>query len=105
MLRAIAETGGLGMTKADHALAALEALGTEEGRLGMARYGIVATKVFGVSVANIRKLAKELGRDHVLADELWRTGWYEARLLAAFIDDPKLVAPAQMDRWAGDFEN
>jgi 3-methyladenine DNA glycosylase AlkD len=87
------------------ALAALEALGTEEGRAGMARYGIVAKKVYGVSVANVRALAKRLGRDHALADELWRTGWYEARLLAAFVDDPKLVTPTQMDRWAGEFEN
>jgi 3-methyladenine DNA glycosylase AlkD len=95
----------MGMAKAAEALTALKALGTEEGRLGMARYGIVAAKVYGVSVANIRALAKETGRDHVLADELWRTGWYEARLLAAFVDDPKLVTPDQMDRWAGEFEN
>jgi 3-methyladenine DNA glycosylase AlkD len=93
------------MTRVAEALAALEALGTEEGRLGMARYGIVAAKVYGVSVANIRALAKQLGRDHDLADELWRTGWYEARLLAAFVDDPKLVTPTQMDDWASDFEN
>lgn len=93
------------MAKADEALAALEALGTEEGRRGMARYGIVAAKAYGVSVANIRALARQLGRDHDLADELWRTGWYEARLLAAFVDDPKLVTPAQMDRWAAEFEN
>lgn len=93
------------MTRVAEALAALQALGTEEGRLGMARYGIVAAKVYGVSVANIRALAKQVGRDHDLAEALWRTGWYEARLLAAFVDDPKLVTPAQMDRWAGDFEN
>jgi 3-methyladenine DNA glycosylase AlkD len=93
------------MTRVAEALAALEALGTEEGRLGMARSGIVAAKVYGVSVANIRTLAKKMGRDHELADALWRTGWYEARLLAAFVDDPRLVTPAQMDRWAGDFEN
>lgn len=93
------------MSRAAEALAWLEAQGTEEGRAGMARYGIVASKVFGVSVANIRVLAKQLGRNHALADELWRTGWYEARLLAAFVDDPNEVTPAQMDRWAGDFEN
>ena len=93
------------MTRVAEAQAALQALGTEEGRLSMARYGIVAAKVYGVSVANIRALAKQLGRDHDLADALWRTGWYEARLLAAFVDDPKLVTPDQMDRWAGDCEN
>jgi len=93
------------MAKAEEALAELKALGTDEGRAGMARYGIVADRVYGVSVANIRLLARQLGRDHDLADALWRTGWYEARLLAAFVDDPKLVTPAQMDRWAAEFEN
>lgn len=93
------------MSRVAEALAALGALGTEENRAGMARYGIVAAKVFGVSVANVRSLAKELGRDHELADELWRSGWYEARLLAAFVDDPRLVTLEQMDRWAGEFEN
>jgi len=93
------------MTRVDEALAALEAQGTEEGRLGMARYGIVAAKVYGVSVANIRALAKQLGRDHALAEALWQTGWYEARLLAAFVDDTKTVTPAQMDRWCRDFDN
>ncbi len=93
------------MSRLAEALAALEARGTAENRAGMARYGIVARKVFGVSVRDIRELAKALGRDHKLADEAWRSGWYEARLLAAFLDDPRLVTPAQMDRWAGGFEN
>ena len=93
------------MSRVVEALAALEAQGSEGNRAGMARYGIVAAKAFGVSVANVRALAKQIGRDHELADQLWRTGWYEARLLAAFVDDPKLVTPAQMDRWAGEFEN
>ena len=93
------------MSRVAEALAALEAQGTEEGRAGMARYAIVAAKVFGVSVSNIRALAKQIGRDHELADALWRTGWYEARLLAAFVDDPKLVTEVQMDRWASEFEN
>jgi 3-methyladenine DNA glycosylase AlkD len=71
----------------------------------MARYGIVAAKAFGVSVADIRALGKRLGRDHALALALWDSGWYEARLLAAFVDDPAAVTPAQMDRWARSFEN
>jgi 3-methyladenine DNA glycosylase AlkD len=89
------------------ALAWLERRATRRNREGMARYGIVATngKVFGVSVAAVRQLGKRLGRDHALALALWETGWYEARLLAAFVDDPTLVTPAQMDRWARDFDN
>lgn len=93
------------MTRLVEALAALEARGTASTRDGMARYGIVASKTFGVTVADIRQIAKGLGRDHALADELWRSGWYEARLLAAFVDDPKAVTPDQMDRWAAGCEN
>jgi 3-methyladenine DNA glycosylase AlkD len=86
-------------------LAALERLGTKANRDGMQRYGIVAPKVFGVSVGQMQKLAKPYGRDHDLAAALWDTGWYEARMMAAFIDEPARVTPAQMDRWASDFDN
>ena len=72
---------------------------------GMARYAIRSEKVFGVSVADIRMLAKRLGRDHDLAGALWATGWYEARMLAAFVDEPSRVSPAQMDRWCRGFDN
>jgi 3-methyladenine DNA glycosylase AlkD len=69
------------------------------------RYGINAPKAFGVSVANIKKLAKIIGRDHEFALALWETGWYEARMLTAFVDEPERVTPAQMDRWCRDFDN
>jgi 3-methyladenine DNA glycosylase AlkD len=87
------------------ALTWLERRGTKRNRDGMARYGIHAKKVFGVSVAMIRQLAKRLGRDHELAAALWETGWYEARMLTAFVDEPERVTAAQMDRWARDFDN
>jgi 3-methyladenine DNA glycosylase AlkD len=56
-------------------------------------------------MANIKLLAKRLGRNHDLAAVLWDTGWYEARLLAAMIDEPARVTPAQMDRWCREFDN
>ena len=91
--------------RAREALAWLERKGTKKNRDGMARYAIVAPKAFGVSVADIRLLGKKLGRDHELAAALWETGWYEARMLTAFVDEPDRVTPAQMDRWARDFDN
>jgi 3-methyladenine DNA glycosylase AlkD len=91
--------------RVDQAVKWLERRGTKKNRDGMARYGIVAPKAFGVSVANIRQLGKTLGRDHDLAAALWETGWYEARMLTAFVDEPDRVTPAQMDRWARDFDN
>ena len=66
---------------------------------------IVAPQVFGVSVADIRGLGKTLGTRHDLAEPLWKTGWYEARMLVAFVADPARLTPAQMDRWTRDFDN
>ena len=86
-------------------LAWLERRGTKRNREGMARYGIVAPKAFGVSMATMKPLAKRLGRDHDLALALWDTGWFEARVLTAFVDEPARVTPAQMDCWAKDFDN
>lgn len=86
-------------------LAWLERAGTKKNREGMARYGIVAKKAFGVSMTGMKPLQKRIGRDHDLALALWETGWYEARMLATLIDDPALVTPAQMDHWCRGFEN
>ena len=72
---------------------------------GMARYNIPSDQAFGVSMASLKVLAKRLGRNHQLAAALWDTGWYEARMLATLIDEPARVTPAQMERWAGDFDN
>jgi 3-methyladenine DNA glycosylase AlkD len=83
----------------------LKGHGTKATRDGMARYAIPSDRAFGVSVSNIQVLAKRLGRSHDLADALWNTGWYEARLLASYVDDPARVTAAQMDRWCRDFDN
>ena len=74
-------------------------------REGMARYGIPSDNASGVSVADIRLLAKKLGRNHELALAIWDTGSYEARMLTPFIDEPARVTPAQMDRWCRDFDS
>jgi 3-methyladenine DNA glycosylase AlkD len=87
------------------ALEWLERRGTKGNRDGLARYGIVAQNVFGVSVGTIRQLGKRLGRDHELALALWESGCYEARMVTAFVDEPERVSAAQMDRWARDFDN
>jgi 3-methyladenine DNA glycosylase AlkD len=87
------------------ALAWLKRHGTKRTREGMARYGIASAKAFGVTMADIQVLAKRLGRNHELAAALWDTGWYEARMLTSFVDEPERVTPAQMDRWCRDFDN
>ena len=86
-------------------VATLRSLATKAARDGMARYGIPSDNAFGVSVGTLQQYAKQLGHDHDLAAALWATGWYEARMLAAYVDDPAHVTPAQMDRWCRDFDN
>jgi 3-methyladenine DNA glycosylase AlkD len=86
-------------------LSTLERMSTKRDRENLARFGITAKKAYGVSISNIQVIAKRLGRNHVLAGALWKTGWYEARLLTAFIDEPDRVTSAQMDRWCRDFDN
>ncbi|MDY0110842.1 MAG: DNA alkylation repair protein [Candidatus Krumholzibacteria bacterium] len=54
-------------------LAQLRALGSEKNRAGMARYGINVDRAFGVSIYELRKIAKRLGTDHELALALWAT--------------------------------
>jgi 3-methyladenine DNA glycosylase AlkD len=87
------------------ALSWLEEKSTQHDRENLARFGITASQAFGVSMANIKGLAKSLGRSHELAAALWDTGWYEARLLTSFVDEPARVTPEQMDRWCYDFDN
>ena len=83
----------------------LEARGTEKQIEELDRYGITATKPFGVAVGQLKKYAKEIGKDHELARRLWSTGRYEARMLACMVDDPEAVTAAQMNAWAADFDN
>ena len=90
---------------ADAVLAWLERTGTKKVRDAMARYAIPADRAFGVAIGALRDRARELGRSHELAAALWESGWYEARMLAAFLDEPALVTAAQMDRWCADFDS
>lgn len=92
------------MTSAE-VLAWLEKRGTRANRDGMARYGIVARKAYGVPMRTLLVLRKQVGTDHELALALWKTGWYEARLLAALIGDPARMTRRQMNAWAASFEN
>lgn len=71
----------------------------------MARFGITSKKVFGVGATPLRTLARQVGKNHTLAGQLWKSGYLEARVLASMIDEPGKVTPAQMDRWVKDFDN
>jgi len=89
----------------DEAISQLRAAGSQENRAGMGRFGIETDKAFGVSMPDIRAIAKEIEPDHALAETLWQSGFHEARILASLVDRPKWVTPEQMDRWTKDFNS
>jgi len=72
---------------------------------GMARFGINPAGTLGVPVTDLRRLAKETGRDHDLAQRLWRSGIHEGRILASLVDVPELVPEEQMEEWASSFDS
>ena len=83
----------------------LKSMSNKKNVEGMARYGINPYNNLGISIYNLRSLAKEIGKDHKLASKLWDSGIHDARLLAVFIDDPMQVTSKQMDSWAEDFDS
>ena len=93
------------MISVDKVLKKLEAKAKPDQLAGMARYGIAIEKRLGVSIPELRKIAKQIGKKHDLALEMWKTGISEAMILASMIDEPNKVTEKQMDEWAKDFNS
>jgi len=83
----------------------LKSLADPEAAVGMARFGINPDNTLGVSIPTLRKMAKEIGKNHNLAQQFWSSGIHEARILAGMVDDPGEVTVEQMERWAADFDS
>jgi len=83
----------------------LKSLSDPEAVAGMARFGINPKSTYGVSIPNLRRMVKQIGRDHLLALRLWNSGIHEARILASMIDLPEMVTQEQMDNWVKDFDS
>lgn len=86
-------------------LAHLRSLTSEDDRAGMARFGIETGKALGIPNAVLRPLARQIGKDHERASELWASGIREARLLAIFSEEPKKVTAEQARNWAAEFNS
>ena len=93
------------MTTARQIIRELRAHANPRHVAGMTRFGINPTGTLGISIPILRQLAKQIGRDHALARQLWATGLHEARILAGFIAEPAKLASRQMDAWARDFDS
>lgn len=83
----------------------LKTLARQEQLEGMARFGITVEHRLGVSVPYMRKVAREVVKDHQLALDLWKTGIAEARMVASMIDEPDKVTEGQMEDWVKDFNS
>lgn len=83
----------------------LESLRNPEAVAGMARYGINPERAYGVSIPNLRKIAREAGKHHALAQMLWDSGIHEARILASMIAVSDELTESQMESWVKDFDS
>jgi 3-methyladenine DNA glycosylase AlkD len=92
-------------TQTKEALAELKRLASPKVRDGMMRFGLPSDKAWGVPVGAIQSVAKKFGRSQEVAEFLWETDVYEARLLAAFVGEPEKLTVAVMNRWCRGFDN
>jgi 3-methyladenine DNA glycosylase AlkD len=91
-------------TKAD-VLRELQNTADPKVREKMSYFGVNVPKAHGISTPVLHGLARHIGKNHKLAEELWTSGIHEARILATLIGEPEKVTAAQMDRWARDFDS
>lgn len=82
----------------------LEELSTHKEVEEMARFGISPKRTYGIRMPVLKSIAKECGKSHELATELWEIDTRETRIIASLVDIPKAVTPEQMDIWASGFD-
>ena len=92
------------MLTADQIIADLKQRANSQAVEGMARFGIRPTQALGISIPTLHKMAKEIGRNQVLAVALWVSGIHEARFLASMIAELQLVSAELMEEWVNDFD-
>ena len=83
----------------------LKSLSNPEAVSGMARFGINPENAYGISIPILRKMARQIGKNHELAKQLWSSGIHEARILASMVDDPTMVTETQLERWVKGFDS
>lgn len=89
----------------DEVIKKLKSLSDRKAVEGMKRFGINPRNTLGASIPNIRRLAKDIGKNHALAQKLWVSGIHEARILAGMVDEPERIDEKQMEAWAKDFDS
>lgn len=87
------------------ALRELKNLANPKVRAKLSYFGVNVPKAYGISAPVLHTFARHIGKDQVLAEQLWSTGIHEARILAALIGESQKVSAAQMERWVRDFDS
>jgi len=93
------------MSKESDFLAVLQALAKPENVEGMRHFGMLGENRLGIAIPELRRLAKEHGKDHAMALSLWHSGIPEARILASMIEDPQEVSVYQVEEWVSGFNS
>ena len=83
----------------------LKRLANQKVRAKMADFGVKVPKAYGISQPILHALARRIGKNHALAEQLWSSGIHEARILATLIGEPTKVTARQMERWAREFDS
>ncbi|MDP3297386.1 MAG: DNA alkylation repair protein [Thermodesulfovibrionia bacterium] len=89
----------------NYILKKLKSLSNLKAVAGMARFGINSENTYGISIPNLRKMAKQIGKEHTLARQLWSSGIHEARILASMVDVSEVVTEKQMEGWVKEFDS
>jgi 3-methyladenine DNA glycosylase AlkD len=102
--RKVVKSLGL-MISVDEVLGKLKAMARPDQLEAMARFGIKGDRRLGIPIPDLRRLAKEIGKNHDLACRLWDSRIEDARILASMVDVPEMVTDQQLEEWAGDFNS
>jgi 3-methyladenine DNA glycosylase AlkD len=83
----------------------LKRLADPKTRAKLAYFGVNVPKAHGIAAPVLHALARHIGKDQQLAEELWASGIHEARILATLIGEPEKITGVQMERWVHDFDS
>ena len=93
------------MLTVDQVIEILKSNANPEQLEGMARFGIQTDQRLGLSIYDLRRIAKDIPPDHQLALDLWKSGLADARLLASMVDVPAEATEEQIEAWVKDFNS
>jgi 3-methyladenine DNA glycosylase AlkD len=93
------------MATVEEVMGQLKSIAKTDQLEGMARFAIVGEQRLGVSVPDMRKISKQIGKDHQLALDLWDTGVPEGMIVAGMIAEPDKLTEGQMESWVVDINS